>query len=299
MASFGATTLLVTPLREGETTVRVVAWNRAGHATDEFQVTVVTDPAEIEALEGTLEAFGRAMLSSASMTIGRRLESGGGGESRMSLSSSAADAGQVPFGGDAAGLAAMARTRAFFLNEAPFGAGSTGLEAPLTFFDPTRDTFELSLTDEDGTAEEAGVRWGLWGAGQMQTFDGGGEGAAMQFSGSLVSPYVGLDLSGERFTVGVAMVAGGRPLRLRLPGGDDRLGDAGPEPGERLPLRPHPLRGGDRGVGHRRDRQRRGEGGAGSTPGREETSEVAMRLGDARPPPGSRHLLGDAAGRSR
>ena len=79
--------------------MRVVAWNRAGHATDEFQVTVVTDPAEIEALEGTLEAFGRAMLSSASMTIGRRLESGGGGgDSRMSLSSPD-QAGRCPSAG--------------------------------------------------------------------------------------------------------------------------------------------------------------------------------------------------------
>ena len=207
-------TLRVTPLREGVSEIRVAAWNLAGRVEQRFTVTVVTDPAEIEALEASLEGFGRALLGGVSQTIGRRLESGPGG-TRISLMQQ--DGGQNVFASDPAGLAALSGARALFLDEDPYRGGGTAGPPALALFHPLRDQFEVSLLDpvdgEDvGEDEESGLGGGefgrdgisLWGAGQVQSFVGGGTSSA-SYEGQMAGPFLGLDLKRGRFLVGAAM----------------------------------------------------------------------------------------------
>ena len=195
--SLSGTLVTVAALAEGEAEVTVTASNRAGSTTLRFGVSVIADPAEVGAVGATLEAMGRTVLASASDVIGRRLESDGG-RTRVSVTSLYGENG--PPGGLDAG---MWRAREVFLNERPISrtAGAVG-------YDRLRDSFELSFRGDGQTAapagEPAGKRWTFWGAGDYQSFRGGPADGS-EYSGDLRTPYVGLDIAGERWLTGVAL----------------------------------------------------------------------------------------------
>ena len=201
--------LAVRPLREGVAEVRVTARNVAGSAERRFKVTVITDPAEIAAMEAALEGLGRGILSGVSQTIVRRLESGPGG-TRISLMPS--DQGMTPFASDAGGIGALSGMRRLFLNENPYRDDRQTGAPPLMQFDPRRDPYEISSADltapGGGPAGTPGGGsrdgWSLWGSGRLQTFVGGGT-RDTGFEGHLEGPFVGLDVKRGRWLAGVAM----------------------------------------------------------------------------------------------
>ncbi len=69
----------VTQKADGAATVTITGRNPGGTAVQAFAVTVVTAQAEIDVVAGALAGVGRSLLASASATIGRRMERGGGG----------------------------------------------------------------------------------------------------------------------------------------------------------------------------------------------------------------------------
>ncbi len=59
----------VLAIQEGTATIGVTARDEFGMASQQFLVTTMNDPAEVAALESTLAAYGRSLLSSVTMTL--------------------------------------------------------------------------------------------------------------------------------------------------------------------------------------------------------------------------------------
>ena len=196
----GAATVSVSPLSEGEASVTVTASNRAGSATQSFAVTVRSDPVEAAAVAETLAAMGRGLLSSASEVIGRRIEARGGGGSRVAMGALSGGNGGRPAGGPGN---AGPGVRSLFRGERPLEDA-----AAVEGYDPLRDSFALSFGPPDGggaAAEGGGPRGGLWGAGDLVSFEGASTDGSTTYSGDLRTPFLGLDVAGKSWLVGIAM----------------------------------------------------------------------------------------------
>ena len=181
--------LTVSPVMKGTATVRVTARNATEMAIQSFVVTVVTDPAEVRVLEHTLAAFGRSLLASVTMTVEGRFAAAPG-------ATTITVAGRrLPVGTGAAGSWA--------------GPGG-GRGGRLTGDDLLRGSHFLLALDAgqaDGAADEAGgtgVRWTVWGSGDLQSFDGEPERGA-SYDGDLRAGHVGVDVGGERWLAGAVM----------------------------------------------------------------------------------------------
>ena len=181
--------LTVSPVAEGTATVEVTARNATETAMQAFVVTVVTDPAEVRVLEHTLAAFGRSLLASVTMTVEGRFAAAPG-------ATTITVAGRrLPVGTGAAGQWV--------------GPGG-GRGGRLTGDDLLRGSHFLLAFDAgqaDGAANEAGgtgVRWTVWGSGDLQSFDGEPERGA-SYDGDLRSGHVGVDVGGERWLAGAVM----------------------------------------------------------------------------------------------
>ena len=79
--SLSGSSLTVVGVGEGTATIEVIASDEFGTASLQFLVTAVTDPAEVEALESTLAAMGRSLLSSVTMTLEGRFAAASGSPS--------------------------------------------------------------------------------------------------------------------------------------------------------------------------------------------------------------------------
>ena len=195
----GTAEVSVSPLTEGEASVRVTASNRAGSAELSFGVTVIADPAEAAVVAETLSAMGRGLLSSASEVIARRMEARGG-DSRVTMAALSGANGGLPQGG--------IENAALGIHDLFRGGRLVEEVASFEGFNPVRDSFALSFgqpdEDDPSSGTGGGVRWGLWGAGDLVSFQGApAEGAA--YSGDLRTPYVGADVGGESWLAGLAI----------------------------------------------------------------------------------------------
>ena len=66
--------LTVTPVSEGESSVTLTAVNEAGEVSSMFIVRVVSDPAELAAVDGALAGIGRSLLNAIVASIDARFE---------------------------------------------------------------------------------------------------------------------------------------------------------------------------------------------------------------------------------
>ena len=71
-AALAGSLLTVAPASEGESSVTVTATNEAGSASGSIGVRVVTDPAEIEAVESVLASIGRGVLTGVTESVRAR-----------------------------------------------------------------------------------------------------------------------------------------------------------------------------------------------------------------------------------
>ena len=211
-------TLTVSPLVEGTATIEVTAQNVFSTASQSFAVTVVTDPAEAHVLESTLAAFGRSVLASVTTSIEGRFAAGRG-TTTISLAGR-----QLPVGPQAAGHGVgtgVARQQVSVLGGATGAPSGTARSAQgHTAAFPggaqlgrlSRDAllrgshFMLALdtaqsADEDG---DAGTRWTVWGAGDLQSF-AGEPGRETSYDGSIGVGHVGVDVGGERWLAGASV----------------------------------------------------------------------------------------------
>ena len=172
--SLEGSTVVVSAVADGVATVTVTGTNAGGAAEQRFEVTVVTARAEVEVVEHALAGLGRSLLTSASATVGRRLMGGGGGRRSEGGESEGGETETVTF----SGLPTDDRLR---------------LEEALR----TSRNFTLSAT-------QGGRRWTIWGAGDLQSFEGEA-GPGSSYSGQPLNSWLGVDVSAGRLLAGVAV----------------------------------------------------------------------------------------------
>ena len=229
--SVSGSTLTLTAVVTGSATVTVTAADVEGlTATQTFGVRV-GDRLVREVLTDTLAGLGRGHLSSARMAIGRRLQTGGGGMTRLMVAGQqlSLDAWNRMGGG---GLqrshemlfrAATLRHRSSAADLVGTSAdprlrrpGAAGLAGGFGGIDGGRDRLLqgtdvlLSFGEQDaGASGGGGRRWTVWGQGDMQTFRGA-RSEQVGYDGALRTAYLGMDAQlSERWLAGVAVARSG------------------------------------------------------------------------------------------
>ena len=197
-AVMSAATLTVTGVRKGSATVTVTARNAAGEASLTVGVTVTAIAAERMVYENILSAMGRNMLSSVSSTIGGRFSDGANGQG--------VTVGGRRIDGFASSVAALARLSGHgrqvsakhlaLLND---GENRRNINSGYLL-----STSSFSYALEDGTAN-GGLRWSVWGAGDLQNFQGEPDGNT-SYDGDMKTAYVGFDVAtGRNWMAGIAL----------------------------------------------------------------------------------------------
>ena len=230
-ATVSGATLALSAVVTGTAMVMVTASDVEGlMATQTFGVTV-GDRLVRAVMTDTLAALGRGHLSSARQTIGRRLETGGGGMTRMMVAGQqlsldawdrmgaggleqthewlfrAATLQQRPSATDLVGTSAdpgLRRSAAGGLMGGGLGGPGGGRDRLLQGTDVL-----LSFGGRDGPAVAGSDRWTVWGQGDLQSFRGVST-ETSSYDGDLRTGYLGMDVRlSERWLAGVAVARSG------------------------------------------------------------------------------------------
>ena len=228
-ATVSGSVLTLVPVGYGTVVVAVAAWdpNRL-MATQAVAVRASDRPAR-EVVSHAMAGLARSHLASARMTLGRRATASRTEASRLTLmgrevplgAESARSAAEQMWAGWLSGVTSRAYSQAAPYANAgsPGGSGGSGSDMTLGDLfrfgdlvrfqggrDPLRGSeFLFSL----GGAQEAdggrGLRFQLWGQGDVQTFEGAPTDAG-DYDGSLTTGYVGVDTwLSDRWLAGVAV----------------------------------------------------------------------------------------------
>ena len=197
-AVMSGATLTVTGVRKGGATVTVAARNAAGEASLAVGVTVTAIAAEREAYTNILAAMGRSMLSGVSATIGGRFAAGGHGQGVV--------VGGRRIDGLASGVTALAgltgHGRQAASKEMALLTGPERRRGASGDYLLRTSSFSYALEDHTATG---GLRWSVWGAGDLQNFQGEPDVDA-SYDGDLKSAYLGFDVAtGRSWLMGIAL----------------------------------------------------------------------------------------------
>ena len=191
-ATVARSLLTIVPLAEGAATITIAG--TFVQVTVEFPVVVQADPAEVAMLEHALAAVARGLLSGASNTLGKRLESihRRAGASLGGRRISTTPWPQERRWAQAATAGALGSHSAFDTDSADWPARQgMALDRLLG-----GSSFEMSLVANRGT------KWSAWGAGDLHAFEGKPE--AGSYDGNLTSAYLGVDVEGTGWIAGAA-----------------------------------------------------------------------------------------------
>ena len=217
--SLAGAELMVEPAIEGVGTVSVTASNTEGSVLVNFDATVTTDAAEVDAIERSLAAIGAATLSSVNSAFTARFRGPGAAVpvEASSLGAQGATGDYFALGGPGGGASPLGgmgwngadwsgsdRRRQDWGRPGWNGASATGGWADSrpghpagyggTFVDRN---FVMPLSASGGSGGLGG--FSLWGHADRQSFEGEG------IDGDLTSVYVGTDVTiGENWLVGIA-----------------------------------------------------------------------------------------------
>ena len=204
--SVEGTAAIVTAVVEGTAAVTVRGRNPGGEAAQSFEVTVATAPAEREAVSSALAGLGRSLLAGTSATVGRRLEDGRTGESRLTVAGQSVrlDGGSAVSAADRAAARRQAAARAHRDGSATEDGLSAGSEFALSFGGAGGATAGGGDERAVGSDGRAGARWTVWGAGDAQSFQGGA-GSGSTWAGRPATAWVGADVERGHLLAGVAV----------------------------------------------------------------------------------------------
>ena len=226
-ASVSGSALTVLAVAEGTATIEATARGEFGMASLQFLVTAVTDPVEVEALESTLAAMGRSMLSSVTGALQGRF-------AEASKSSTVTVAGhRVPVAADAeavrahrGGVAAdtAAAARPVSVHSAVAGGLPSGRLTGESWLRSSRFMLVVDTPQAGDAVGDRGTRWTVWGSGDWQSFTGE-PGNGIGYNGSLRTVHVGADVGGERWLAGafVSRAAGKAAYRFGTTNGAGNL----------------------------------------------------------------------------
>ena len=192
-ATVARSLMTIMPLAEGTATITIAGTYL--QLTVEFPVVVQADPAEAAVLEHALTAVARGLLSGASNTLGKRLESI---HRRAGASIGGRRIGTTPWPQEDQRWA-QAATAGALGSHLAFGADSADWSARQGMaLDRLLggSSFEMSLIADRGT------KWAVWGAGDLHAFEGKPESGS--YDGDLTSAYLGVDVEGEGWIAGAA-----------------------------------------------------------------------------------------------
>ena len=192
--------LTVAPVSEGEGSVLVTAANDAGFDESSMRVRVVTDPAELEAVDSALASIGRAVLTSVTGSVQARFaETGAHATQTVSLPA-------------IVDTAVQNRTTGPTMHEQRFGGWDRRglfepqdrvgdwLEAMNT--SPQRGMVPFSFSLDSGQST-AGPAWSAWARGDMHRFDSDMDGTS--HDGSLTAIHLGADARAGDWLAGVSV----------------------------------------------------------------------------------------------
>ncbi len=203
--------LTVAPVEEGQTTLALSAANSSGEALIELTATVVTDPAELEAVESVLASIGRGILTSVTGSVQARFAT----ERSASITAPSEWAQAVPDAGAGAwnertGLPIRgARTGVWDRWGLPESQGVDGHGSrvgddrwPGTANRRGISPFSFDSSRSGSTGPE-GPAWAVWGRGDTQRFESGMDGASQD--GTLTAVHLGADARVGDWLAGVSV----------------------------------------------------------------------------------------------
>ena len=193
-ASLGGAVLVLTPVAEGTTSVRLTAANMGSRATLELTITVVADPAELAAIERGLAVAGGVFLADVMDAIGDRFV--GAGSDRGSNAPPPASAFVDRSAADVFAAEWAANPGGFAAQEAPEEWPPV---RPLDNMRLASGSLAFSATPRSGIGN-----WSVWGRGSTRRF---GDGELLK-DGSLTALQAGADARVGDWLIGAAGVLG-------------------------------------------------------------------------------------------
>ena len=202
--------LTVAPVSEGESSVTVTVTNDAGSVVNSISVRVVTDPAELEAVDSLLASMGRGLLTTVTESVRVRFDSRGkSGEKGVSTN---VERYGVPetrgtrgiIGNRWSGLRMQGDPSGGLEGRGLFGSQASGDD----WFDEMhrtgrRGTDPFSFSLDSAHAGSTGRDWAVWGRGDIHRFESGVDGSA--HDGSLAAIHLGVDTRVDDWLAGLSL----------------------------------------------------------------------------------------------
>ena len=209
-ATLAGSRLTVAPASEGESSVTVTATNEAGSVSGSIGVRVVTDPAEIEALESVLASIGRAVLTGVTESVRARFDPRSAiGEQSASTNVQRGRTQVVPGASAVLGNQwpgpPMHGTRSG-------GWDGSGLFEPQVsgddWFETTNRTYRrgmvpFSFSLDSAPSGSTGPAWAVWGRADAHRFESGIDGNS--HDGTLTAVHLGADARVGDWLAGVSV----------------------------------------------------------------------------------------------
>ena len=231
-AALDESRLTVAPATEGESSVTVTATNDAGSASGSIGVRVVTDPAELEAVESVLASIGRAVLTGVADSVRARFDPGSAVGERSASTNVQGDRGQVI--SDLGGVVGNQWPGTPIHGARSGGWDESGLFEPQV---PGDDWFEtmnrthrrgmvpFSFALDSAQSPSTGPAWGVWGRGDMHRFESGIEGSS--HDGTLTAVHLGADARVGDWLAGVSVARSAADADYRFERSVDACGGGG------------------------------------------------------------------------
>ena len=236
-ATLAGSRLTVAPASEGESSVTVTATNDAGSVSASLGVRVVTDPAELEAVESVLASIGRAVLTGVTDSVRARFGPRSAiGEQSASTSVQRGRTQVVP--GASAVLGNQWPGSPMHGTRSGGWDGSGFFEPQVSgddWFETTNRTYRrgmvpFSFSLDSAQSVSTGPAWAVWGRADAHRFESGIDGSS--HDGTLTAVHLGADARVGDWLAGVSVARSAADADYRFERSVDACGGVGVGVGE-------------------------------------------------------------------
>ena len=231
-AALDGSKLTVAPASEGASSVTVTATNDAGSVGSSIGVRVVTDAAELEAVESVLASIGRAVLTGVTDSVRARFDPGRAfGDQSASTSVQRGRTQVVP---DAYSVIGSQRPGAPMPGARSVGWDGSGLFQPQIsgddWFETMNRTYRggmvpFSFSLDSAQSPSTGPAWGVWGRADAHRFESGTDGSS--HDGTLTAVHLGADARVGDWLAGVSVARSAAQANYRFERSVDACGGSG------------------------------------------------------------------------
>ena len=231
-ATLAGSRLTVAPASEGESSVTVTATNDAGSVSASLGVRVVTDPAELEAVESVLASIGRAVLTGVTDSVRARFGPRSAiGEQSASTSVQRGRTQVVP--GASAVLGNQWPGSPMHGTRSGGWDGSGFFEPQVSgddWFETTNRTYRrgmvpFSFSLDSAQSVSTGPAWAVWGRADAHRFESGIDGSS--HDGTLTAVHLGADARVGDWLAGVSVARSAADADYRFERSVDACGGVG------------------------------------------------------------------------